>query len=302
MLSGFTAMICAVEAIKKSGIELDGDIWLAGIIGEEAGGTGGLFLADYLKRNHVKLDGGIMGEPTDLDLSILCRDIQWADVVVKSRTGHLEVEQPHWTEGGPVDAIRKARFILDAVDELNREWAGRPDKNSPLLGIPCQVKLAMIEGGHHRSSYPDFCRMSFIIQVLPQEADENGLGSRTKEEFYDFMNRVFDSDPWLRDNRPEIIWVAEADCSEVPASHPFVQECFKQLKGVHPLARITGSGFHTDTGWFQRLNGIPVVNFGPGNPALAHMTNEKCPADDLIKATKAIAAVCLDWCKGEMEE
>ncbi|MEY8336912.1 M20/M25/M40 family metallo-hydrolase [Lachnospiraceae bacterium 62-35] len=302
MLGGFTAMLCAVEAIRKAGIHLDGDIWLAGIIGEEAGGTGGLMLADYLKKRQVKLDGGIMGEPTDLNLSLLCRDIQWVDVIVKSTTGHLEVEQPHWTEGGPVDAIQKARFIMDALDELNREWAGRPDKNHPLLGIPCQVKLAMIEGGHHRSSYPDYCRMSFNIQVLPQEADENGLGACTKKEFYEFMNKVFDTDPWMREHRPEIIWIAEADCSEAPASHPFVQHCADQLKAVHNKGKITGSGFHTDTGWFQRLNQIPMINFGPGNPALAHMTNEKCRVEDFIQAVKVIAAICIDWCIGEKEE
>lgn len=296
MLGGFVAMLAAMEALQRAGAQLDADVWLAGIVGEEAGGTGGLYLADYLKRNGVRLDAGIMGEPTNLDLSLLCRDIQWADVIVRGRTGHLEVEQPHWSEGGPVDAIDKARLILGLVDELNREWARRPDKNHPLLGIPCQVKLAMIEGGHHRSSYPDHCRMSFNIQVLPGESDENGLGRASKEEFYAFMNRAFDADPWMREHRPEIVWVAEADCSEVSRDEPLVDRFIERMRAIHPAARVTGSEFHTDTGWFQRLNGIPMVNFGPGNPALAHMTNEKCPARDVIAAAKIIAAICLDWC------
>lgn len=301
MLSGFIAMVAAMEALKKAKIELEGDVWLAGIVSEEAGGTGGLMLANYLKNIGANIDAGIMGEPTNLEMSLLCRGIQKVDVIVHGRTGHLEVKQPHWSDGGPVDAIQKGRYILNAVDELNREWALRADKNHPLLGLPCQVHTSMIEGGHQRSSYPDYCKLSFNMQVLPSETNEKGLGEKTKNEFNEFMNKVFDSDPWLSVNRPEINWVSQSDCSEVPADHPFVKSFMNQAKKVHPAIKLSGSGFHTDTGWFERLAKIPVVNFGPGDPSLAHFTNEKCKVEDVIIATKMIALSCMDWCNNEQK-
>lgn len=300
MLGGFVAMVAAVEALQKAEIELDGDIWLAAIVSEEAGGTGGLAMANYLKNMGANIDIGIMGEPTDLDASLLCRGIQKLDVVVHGVTGHLEVKQPHWSEGGPVDAIQKGRYILNAVDELNREWALRSDKNHPLLpSLPCQIKTSMVEGGHQRSSYPDYCKLSFNIQVLPSETNEKGLGEKTKKEFTDFMNKVFDSDPWLSINRPEINWISESDCSEVPVDHPFVGYFLEQAKKVHPQIKLTGSGFHTDTGWFERLAKTPTINFGPGDPSLAHFDNEKCKVEDIIKATKIIALTCIKWCNIE---
>ncbi|MFK4998654.1 peptidase dimerization domain-containing protein [Bacillus sp. N9] len=102
--------------------------------------------------------------------------------------------------GGAVDAIQKARYLMNAIDELNHDWANRPDKNHPLLTESCEVKIAKIEAGHHRSSYPDFCKLAFNIQVLPHESDSDGLGTSTRREFQDYIERVTQSDPWLREN------------------------------------------------------------------------------------------------------
>jgi acetylornithine deacetylase len=297
MLSGLGSMVMALEAIAEAGVELDGDLWLGSAVCEESGGTGFLAIADYIKKNNIKIDAGIMGEPTDLNLSLLCRGIQWGDLTVTGRTGHLEVTQPHWSEGGAVDAIQKARYLMNAIDELNQDWSTRPDKNHPLLTESCRVEIAKIEAGHHRSSFPDFCKLAFNIQVLPHETDETGLGTATRKEFEDFIRRVADADPWLRENQPKIEWVLEADCSEVPEDHPFVDVFKESAQESRPNMKVLGSGFHTDTGWLDRLAGIPVVNFGPGNPMLAHVTDEQCTAEDIITATKIIAATCLNWCK-----
>lgn len=298
MLGGLGAMVMAMEAIVEADARPDGDIWFASAVSEESGGTGCLMVADWLMKKGVRIDAGIMGEPTDLNLSLLCRGIQWGDISIQGRTGHLEVTQPHWSRGGVVDAIEKARYIMDQIDNLNREWALRPDKNHPLLTESCQVKVAIIEGGHHRSSFPGTAKISYNIQVLPHETDENGLGASTRVEFENFMKRICDADDWLREHPPEVRWVLEADCSEVPRDDPFVGAFMSAAKPLHDGTIVNGSGFHTDTGWLMRLLKTPVVNFGPGNPALAHRTNEHCPAADIGACAEIVAAVCLDWCNG----
>lgn len=194
-LGGLISQLIAIEAIIKTGNRPKGDIWFSSVVCEESGGTGVLAVADWLKRRGVQIDAGIMGEPTDLDVSLLCRNITWGDIIITGRTGHLEEWQPHWTQGGPVDAIKKARYIMDQIDYLNEEWEKRPDKNHPLEKLPCQVKVAMIKGGHHRSSYPAECELSFNIQILPQETDIFGLGPNVKEEFEEFIQKVSEADP-----------------------------------------------------------------------------------------------------------
>lgn len=302
MLGGLAGMVMAVKAMVETGEKPRGDIWLASAVCEESGGTGCLAIADWLKKKGVQIDAGIMGEPTDLEISLLCRNIQWGDITIYGKTGHLEVSQPHWSEGGVVDAIEKARYIMDQIDNLNKEWALRPDKNHPLLKESCQVKVAMIEGGHHRSSFPATCKLSYNIQVLPQETNEDGLGVSTRREFEDFMKRISDADPWLAQNPPRVEWVCEADCSEVPADHPFVKVFRESARQIRPETILNGSGFHTDTGWLMRVPGIPVVNYGPGNPALAHRTNEECKVEDIVICCKGVAAVCFDWCNSDKTE
>src|SRR5699024_8831291 len=296
MLSGLGSMLMALESIVEAGVNLDGDLWFSSSVGEEAGGTGFLATADYINKNNLNIDAGIMGEPTDLNLSLLCRGIIWADVIIEGRTGHLEVTQPHWSNGGAVDAIEKGRYVMNVIDELNKDWATRPDKNHPLMSESNQVKVALIEGGHHYSSYPDYCKLSINIQVLPHEANENGLGMGVRQEFEEFIKRIAESDDLLRENPPKINWALEADSAEVSENHPFVDVFKQSTNKFNPSMRTLGSGFHTDTGWLDRLGGIPTVNFGPGDQKLAHITNEHCDTDDIISATKMIAAACLDWC------
>ncbi len=106
-LGGLAAMLAAMEALAATSARPDGDIWFASAVSEESGGTGCLMIADWFKKKGIKLDAGIMGEPTGLNLSLLCRGIQWGDITVYGKTGHLEVWQPHWSQSGVVDASRK---------------------------------------------------------------------------------------------------------------------------------------------------------------------------------------------------
>lgn len=299
MLGGLAGMVMTIKAMVETGNRPKGDIWFASAVCEESGGTGCLAIADWLKKKNAHIDAGIMGEPTDMEISLLCRNIQWGDITISGKTGHLEVWQPHWSQGGVVDAIEKARYIMDQIDNLNKEWALRPDKNHPLLRESCQVKVAMIEGGHHRSSFPATCKLSYNIQVLPHETNEDGLGVGTRREFEEFIHRISQADDWLRDNPPKVEWVCEADCSEVPADHPFVVQFLESAGEIRKDTVLNGSGFHTDTGWLMRVPGIPVVNYGPGNPALAHRTNENCKVEDIVTCCRGVANICCDWCNTE---
>ena len=301
MLGGIEGMLMAVKALKENQGKLKGDIWFGSIVGEETGGTGMLAFSEFLRKAGISADAAIMGEPTNLQLSLLCRGILWVDVEVYGKTGHLEVTQPHWSQGGVVSAIEKAFYLAQAIEQLNRDWETRPDKNHELLRLPCQAKLSKIQGGHHHSSYPDRCVLSYNLQVLPHETDEKGLGTATKKEFEAYIAGVAAADPWMREHPPKVDWILEADCGEVPKEHPFVDAFLKTGREIMPDMELTGSEFHTDNEWPKRLAGIPTVNFGPGNPALAHNDNERCSIRQLVDYTKIIACQCMDWCGYEEE-
>lgn len=289
MKGGIAAMIQAVRFIQEAGYRLKGDVLFGTVVDEETGSMGMLSLVD---RGYAA-DAGIMTEPTDLRLSLLCRGIIWGRIGVAGRSGHIEVWQPE--PDGAVDAIAKGRRLLDGIDDLNASWARRPAKRHPLLPRPCEINVSMLRAGQHPSSYAEGFEATVDIQYLPSERDEHGLGGNVKREVEERLSALGAADPWLHEYPPTFDWFVDADCSEVPVDHPFAQLCSRSIASLGLPGEPTGSEFHTDMSLLTN-NGTPTVNIGPGDPAIAHLTNEHITVDQLVDCTKIIARIVMAWC------
>lgn len=291
MKGGIAAMIEAVRAIGAAGYRLKGDVLFGSVVDEETGSMGMLSLVD----RGYRADGGIMTEPTSNTLSLLCRGIIWGTIRVPGKSGHIEVFQPSPHSGGASDAIRGARRIMDEFDQMNREWARRPEKKHPLLPRPNEINVSMIQGGQHPSAYAEECRITVDIQYLPTERDDNGLGGTVKREIEDRVAALAAVDPYLRDHPPEIDWFVDADCSEVAADHELARIGLTAVSAAGYADRPAGSEFHTDMSLLTN-NGTPSITIGPGDPMLAHQTNEYLDLDEYIDAIAIIADIVLQWC------
>lgn len=289
MKGGIAAMVMALEAVIRCGLRPLGTVTVGTVVDEEAGGMGTLAFVD----RGYRADAAILGEPTDFAVAPLCRGILWGKLVVTGRSGHIEMPQGDWRTGGAVDAIAKARLFLDHFDRLNADWALR--KRHPLLPTPCQVYVAQIQAGEYPTAFANRADVVFNAQYLPSERDELGMGSRIKAEIQEFVDAVAATDPWLRENAPYIEWLVDADCGETPATHPFVGTFERSLATLGREPHIEGMSSHTDMGWLVNV-GVPTVNFGPGEPRVAHQNDESITEEDLLAATKAISLVIMDWC------
>lgn len=294
MKGGIAAMIMAVECVRAAGVQLAGDVLMGLVVDEETGSMGMLALAD--RGYHA--DAGIMTEPTDLQVSLLCRGIVWGRISVPGRSGHIEIGQPDWRANGAVDAFRKGLLVVDALDALNEQWAGRADKKHPLLPRPNMVNISMVQAGQHPSSYAERCVITVDAQYLPDECDENGLGGAVKREIEAAIAAAAAADPWLVEHPPTVEWFVDADCAEVQREHPIVPLLTGALDrlGLQDRTALSGTEAHTDMSLLTKMARTPTVNFGPGDPFLSHLTNEAIPVDSLIAATRAIALTMLDWC------
>lgn len=290
MKGGIAAMTMAVKAIREAGLKLKGDVKIGTVVDEEAGGMGTLALVAAGNR----ADACIITEPTDLQIAPLCRGILWGKLVIEGRAGHIELKQGDWRKGGAVDAIEKGLLYLRAFKNLNQDWA--ISKEHKYMTLPCQINMAEFHAGEYPTTFANHAEIVFDAQYLPREKDENGLGSKVKKELEDFVAAVAETDDWLRENPPHIEWLIDADCGETLDDQPFFRQTVKSAREVHPESGIEGIGFHTDMGWFCNV-GIPTMNIGPGNPRLAHHSDEFIPVKDLITCTKMIASIILDWCE-----
>lgn len=290
MKGGIAAMTMAVDAIVRSGITLAGDVSVATVVAEETPGIGTLA---YVERGY-RPDACIMTEATELKVAPLCRGVIWGKLTVEGRSGHIELPRQNWRDGGAVDAIKKARIFLDHFDHLNEEWT--ITKTHPLLKVPCQIYVGKVVMGEFISTYANKAEIYFDATYLPRERDEFGGGHLVMKEIEDLIHGVCESDPWLKEHPPVLEWQINADCGETDAQHPFIKTMQNSLEELKIPPVLEGCYFHTDMGWVEKA-GIPIVNFGPGDPRDAHSSDEKCPVEDLIQATKTIALTILDWCR-----
>jgi len=224
MKGGITAMIKALEAVLASGAKLKGTVTVGSVVDEEAGGMGTL---DFFHQGY-RADACILTEATELNIAPLCRGILWGKLTIHGRSGHIEMPQAHWREGGAVDAIDKMQLYLEQFRHLNDDWRLR--KRHPLLPIPCQLLVAQIQAGEYPTTYANRAEIIFNAQYLPSERDEKWTGGLVKREIEQFIRAVADTDPWLRENPPVVEWLVDADCAETDPRHPFIGTCASALR------------------------------------------------------------------------
>jgi acetylornithine deacetylase len=288
MKGGVAAMIMALEAVVKSGYRLKGDVTVGTVVDEEAGGMGTL---DFVDKGY-RADACILTEPTNMKLAPLCRGILWGKLTIPGRSGHIELPQGDWRDGGAVDAIALARVFMDHFDRLNADWRVR--KTHPYMPIPCQLYVAQLNAGEYPTAFANKAEIVFDAQYLPREKDDMGLGGKVKMEIEAFIDAIAQTEPWLREHPPEIEWLIDADCGETPVEHPFVQTVMDTMQNMDVPVNVEGVCAHTDLGWFETV-GVPTVVIGPGDPRLAHQNDEHVSEEDLLKLTKLIASVLVNW-------
>jgi acetylornithine deacetylase/succinyl-diaminopimelate desuccinylase-like protein len=89
-----------------------------------------------------------------------------------------------------------------------------------------------------------------------------------------------------------------ANINTSPA-HPFARAAAAALQAVYGERRdLTGYVLTSDGRWFA-ADGIPIILFGPGDPALAHAANEFIPVHQLVEATRFLTLLGYRWLNKE---
>ena len=282
-------MTLAAEALAELGVGLRGDLLVNTVSEEETTGAGGLVSARTLRA-----DAAIVPEPSALDVWIACRGSLLATITVEGRSGHAGIAPRHHGEGGAVNAIDKAAYLLEAIRRLNEEWAIR--ERHPYLA-PAECVTTGIQGGEWRVSYPARCRIDCHFEYLPVQADRQGWGSDVEREFEEWIARAADADPWLRDNRPRVEWIlGGVQPAEVAADEPIVQTLLAAQGDLGREARLGGLDNWHDGATLITEGGIPAVNYGPGDIRFAHSADERVEIAEVVACAQGIALAAMRFC------
>jgi acetylornithine deacetylase/succinyl-diaminopimelate desuccinylase family protein len=307
MKSGVAACIGAVHAIQKAGYELDGRVDIHCVVDEEAGGFGAM---EAVKRGQLA-KAGIVAEPTWGKVMPAEGGLEWVRVVIPGKTAHAgwrynsiypQVPGTDRLEPG-VNAIELGARFVDAVRELERDWAMR--KFHPLLppGITT-INPGVIHGGAGRGAdglatirtnpaiIPDVCTIDFDLKFLPSES-----AAEVRAEFEAFVHAFAQQYTWLRMHPPEVIWELGGlhfPPLNTPVDHPIVRTFVDNRAAMGRATEITGFVAVCDAAHYAGT-GVPCVIYGASGDGF-HGIDEHVEIDSLVETTKLIAAAVIDWC------
>ena len=279
MKSGLAAMMIALGALKKSGAPFQGRIVLQAVGDEETGSENGTVV---MIRNNIGAGAAfaIVGEPTDLAVSIGNRGLRWIEVLVKGRASHAG--RPHLG----ANAIQAASRMIQELHRLPLE------RHHPLFEIPHpSLSVTLIAGGAKINIIPSRCSFSIDRRMVPGETTESVLGEikeivgKNKEEGISAEVRVIHSgwDPYAID-------------PELPAVRGLCQTV-EEISGRPP--RIKGKAGCTDASHLFHRAGIPSVCLGPGLEDMAHAANERVSLEKVIQAAKIYARSAVKLLDGQ---
>jgi succinyl-diaminopimelate desuccinylase len=204
----------------------------------------GLFKLSQSDPELLRADFAILMEPSDAVVEAGCQGTLRVDVTTRGERAH---SARSWRG---VNAIHGAAQVLD---RLNAYEARRPVIDG--LEYHEGLNAVFISGGVAGNVLPDTCTVSVNYRFAPDRSEEEAV-AHMHEVFDGFEIEVSDSAP------------AAMPGLSVPAAAAFVE--------------AVGGTANPKFGWtdvarFSTL-GVPAVNFGPGDPHLAHKQEEFVPA------------------------
>ncbi|QTV04681.1 M20 family metallo-hydrolase [Faecalibacter bovis] len=184
--------------------------------------------------NLPKIDLGIVGEPTKMDMAIAERGLIVFDVIAKGKTGHAARE-----EG--------VNAIYEALDVINWFKTYQFEKVSDMLG-PVKTTVTQINAGKQHNVVPDECTMVVDCRVNEMY---------TNEEVADIIKAALPN----AEVKPRSL---RLNSSRISINHPIVQ------KGISLGCTTYGSPTMSD----QTMMAFDTIKIGPGDSARSHTPDE----------------------------
>ncbi len=297
MKAGVASMVGAADAIRRSGVELQGDIVIAGVVGELQGGVGSKFITEHGPRT----DMAIVPEPYGAD-NVVTVHTGWLQAAV-----HVLGQSRHISEmENGTDAIAGAAKAAGALRNITFTHTPRAD----LPGLP-RLLVGSIIGGQGREY--DMKGPNYVCDFVTMIIDVRFNHSQTPESVEADIRRTLDavkaSDPTfdyeLEVPAPPRFKVAYVIMPpyELPKGEYILEavvNAYRSVTGKDPKtaggALLPVSYAGDDTCHLMKA-GIPCLLYGPGGgydfPAAPDMYSTVPQMD---RAARVMALAAADVC------
>ena len=303
MKGGSVAQAWAPILLKEAGVDLAGDLMIAHTCGEESGRYW-LGCNAVLDRGY-SADLAIFPETSNFEIFHVGKGEIYFRLTVPGKSAHIAerylatIPLPFGQERAAVSAIDNMLKYQRAILELEQNWAKW--ETNPLLPPGGQfISINSIHAGAADaavpdSNIPDSCVATGSMLFYPHRKVAEII-----EEVRATIDRVTQADPWLREHPPTLeipFGHPPKEAINMPADHAGVlaiSDAMETLTGEAPKRGVSPAVGDCNY-WFAE--GQPALWFGPGTQTGGvHGANEYIVAQDIVEATKAFAAIAIEWC------
>lgn len=201
-------------------------------------------------------DFAILGEPSDGTVEGGCQGTMRVRITVPGKASH---PARSWMGSNAIHSAGGVLEVLRAYETRRPVVEGLQYREG--------LNAVRIEGGVANNVIPDQCVVFVNYRFAPDRSTDEAE-AHLREVFAGFALEVEDAAPGARPG----------------LDHPAAAE-FVAAVGRPATAKL---GW-TDVSRFAAL-GVPAVNYGPGDPLLAHTDNESCPIPEIRETFRVLRA------------
>ena len=257
MKSALATYTVACEAIRAAGIEIAGNVVIAGVAGEiekaPVGDFEGRMYQGYGPGTKYAITHGavgdycILGEPTNMMLIPRHCGTTWFKITLPGMLIHTA-----WSEHTS-NAVSNSSLVLNALND----WIPGYMARNEFGGTQPKVNIAAIEGGWpwRGARSPDTCSIFMDVRTPPDV-----LPVEVYREVRELIRGVVDKHPGLEGTTVDIY--VSAPGTSIPDDHELVQTVIAahtQQLGKKP--EMGNEIWYSDAAHMNRY-GIPTLNYG----------------------------------------
>lgn len=292
MKSGIAAAVFAVEAIRRTGVELVGAIDISATVDEESGGFAGVaHLCETGIISARDTDYAIIPEPFGPHrVCVGHRGVYWFDIVAHGHVAHGSMSHLGRSAIDDMGALLEA-FRTRLGPELAMRRSALPVVPSPSR-LP-SLNVNAITGGQAGADtqspcVADRCVATFDRRFIPEEPFDE-----VRAEIAGLVAAVEQDDPGRRFTIEDRMVVHP---TSAPRGSPLVRALTSAVRQVRGRdAELVASPGTYDQKHFARIAGVEhCVAYGPGPLEEAHQPDESCSVDDMVACTQVLALAALE--------
>ncbi|MBP2293272.1 M20 family metallopeptidase [Azospirillum rugosum] len=272
MKAGVAAFVVAAMR-SLDGLEPGAGLMLILAAGEETGCEGSRHLVT-LGVDLGTVAGVVVGEPTSNYPLVGHKGALWLKASTKGVTAHGSM--PHL---GVNAVVQGAEMVTKLAD------FGFNQKPHEVLGSPT-INVGNMRGGANINSVPDWAEVGIDIRTVPG-MDHGAIRDQITH--------------YLQPHLHDLCTAASMPHIWTDPAHPWIQGVYalaEPLLGFRPEPR--GAAYFSDaSALVEVLGSPPTVILGPGEPSMAHQTDEYCLVSRIEQAVDLYSLIIRQTCAAD---